>query len=51
LKHPEVGLRENILVTPTMIRLAPLPVRRIIGNLKDTAALLALLGLANTDHE
>lgn len=45
LKHPEIGLRENILVTPTMVKLEPLPVRRIIGNLKNTAALLAVLGL------
>lgn len=46
LIHPEIGLRENVLVTPTMIKLTPLPVRRIIGNLKDTAALLAVLGLS-----
>jgi circadian clock protein KaiB len=35
LKLPEVGLRENVLVTPTLLKLAPLPTRRIIGNLKD----------------
>ena len=45
LSDPELGLRENVLVTPTMIKLAPLPVRRVIGNLKDTAALVAVLGL------
>jgi circadian clock protein KaiB len=51
LKHPELAVRENVLVTPTMVKLAPPPVRRIIGNLKDTAALVALLGLANAEHE
>jgi circadian clock protein KaiB len=51
LKHPELALRENVLVTPTMIKLSPPPVRRIIGNLKDTAALLAVLGLVNADRE
>ena len=45
LKHPEIGLRENVLVTPTMIKVEPLPVRRVIGNLKDSAALIAVRGL------
>lgn len=51
LKHPEVGLRENVLVTPTMIKMAPPPMRRIIGNLKDTIALVALLDLGNAELE
>lgn len=51
LKHPEIGLRENVLVTPTMVKLEPLPVRRIIGNLKDTDALHAVLGLAERVRE
>ena len=51
LKHPEVGLRENVLVTPTMLKLAPAPERKIIGNLKDTVALAALLGLVNVDYD
>jgi circadian clock protein KaiB len=50
LTHPELGLRENVLVTPTMIKLAPLPVRRLIGNLKDTAALLAVLGVEECEQ-
>ena len=45
LRQPEIGLQEQVLVTPTMIKLEPLPVRRIIGTLKDTSALLAVLGL------
>ena len=45
LSNPELGLRENVLVTPTMIKLAPFPARRIIGNLNDTEALMAVLGL------
>jgi circadian clock protein KaiB len=51
LRHPEIGLRENVLITPTMIKLAPPPVRKVIGNLKDTAALAALLGLVDADHD
>ena len=45
LEHPEVGVRENVVVTPTMIKVVPLPARRIIGSLKDTRALLGVLGL------
>ncbi len=42
IKQPELGLRANVLVTPTMIRLAPPIERRIIGNLKNKDALLEL---------
>ncbi len=38
LEHPARGLVDGIIVTPTLIRLAPLPVRRIIGNLSDADA-------------
>src|SRR5689334_21661519 len=30
------ALADGIVVTPTLIRLRPLPVRRLIGNLSDT---------------
>jgi circadian clock protein KaiB len=45
LKHPEQGMRDGVLVTPTLIKLAPRPERRLIGNLKDTHALATALGL------
>jgi len=48
LKEPELGLRANVLVTPTLVKLTPPGERRIIGNLNDTGALVALLGV---DHE
>lgn len=44
LERPERGLRDGVLVTPTMVKLAPLPERRIIGNLSDRRAVLAALG-------
>ncbi|HEX7476661.1 MAG TPA: circadian clock KaiB family protein [Polyangiales bacterium] len=50
LQHPEPGAREGVLVTPTMIKLAPLPERRIIGNLKDTEALISMLGLTESER-
>ena len=43
LKSPLRGLTDGIIVTPTLIKLAPLPVQRVIGNLSDTAQVLVAL--------
>jgi circadian clock protein KaiB len=40
LKHPRRALTDGILVTPTLLKLSPLPVQRVIGNLADTAQVL-----------
>jgi len=40
LKHPLRGLADGIIVTPTLLKLSPLPVQRVIGNLRDTAQVL-----------
>jgi circadian clock protein KaiB len=45
LLHPERGLADGVLVTPTLIRLGPAPEQRVIGNLRDRNALLAGLGM------
>jgi circadian clock protein KaiB len=45
LRHPERGLDDRVLVTPTLIRLSPGPEQRVIGNLRDRSALFAGLGL------
>lgn len=45
LKHPLRGLADGIIVTPTLLKLFPLPMQRLIGNLGDTKqVLLALAG-------
>jgi circadian clock protein KaiB len=51
LKQPELGVRDGVLVTPLMIKLAPAPERRIFGTLKDTDALMSVLGLAEAVRE
>ncbi|MDB4988997.1 MAG: circadian clock protein KaiB [Myxococcaceae bacterium] len=51
LAHPEQGLREGVLVTPMLVKVAPPPERRILGNLSDRAALLALLELDRVHHD
>jgi circadian clock protein KaiB len=35
LEHPQRGLADGIIVTPTLLKLMPLPARRVIGNLSD----------------
>jgi circadian clock protein KaiB len=51
LRNPERGLVDGVLVTPTLIRITPSPEQRVIGNLRDTNALLAALGLSKVFGE
>jgi len=46
LDHPVRGLADGIVVTPTLLKLSPLPVQRVIGNLSDTSQVLLALGRA-----
>jgi circadian clock protein KaiB len=43
--HPERALEDAIFMTPTLVRLAPLPGRRIVGSLSQTQSVLQALGL------
>jgi circadian clock protein KaiB len=42
--HPLRAVSDGIVVTPTLVKLSPRPVLRIIGTLSDTDAVLAALG-------
>ncbi len=42
---PGARSRENILVTPTLVRSLPLPIRRLIGDLSDREQVIAGLEL------
>ena len=44
-QEPARAARESIMLTPTLLKLAPPPACRILGNLKNRAALLELLGI------
>jgi circadian clock protein KaiB len=44
LESPRRALADGIIVTPTLLKLSPLPAQRVIGNLSDTKHLLSLLG-------
>jgi circadian clock protein KaiB len=41
--HPRRGLDDRILVTPTLLKLLPLPAQRLIGDLSDTNQVLRTL--------
>jgi circadian clock protein KaiB len=44
LQDPERGLRDGIIATPTLVRVWPKPERRILGDLRDRAQVLLVLG-------
>jgi circadian clock protein KaiB len=45
--HPELALAERVFMTPTLIRLAPGPERRIVGTLSQPQVVLQALGLGS----
>lgn len=45
LAEPERARAEGVLLTPMLVRTAPQPRRRVVGNLSDHAGVLAALGL------
>ncbi|MHB1049686.1 MAG: circadian clock KaiB family protein [Bacteroidota bacterium] len=47
LKHPLIARKKQILALPTLMRNAPLPVKKIIGDLSDTEKVLQGLNLFN----
>ena len=42
---PHRALKEGVLVTPTLVKLAPAPTQTIIGSLSDKKSVAAALGL------
>ena len=50
-ENPEMTKRLQILATPTLVKVSPAPLRRIIGDLSDERRVLAGLGLAIADLE
>ncbi|MEO8004310.1 MAG: circadian clock KaiB family protein [Betaproteobacteria bacterium] len=44
-RHPGRALEDGILMTPTLVKLAPSPVRRIVGTLSHIEPVLQAFGL------
>ena len=45
LEHPQRALADGIIVTPTLLKLSPPPILRVVGNLSDTTQVLSALGV------
>jgi circadian clock protein KaiB len=43
LAHPHRALADGVLVTPTLLKLRPSPVQRIVGGLYDASLVLRVL--------
>lgn len=48
-REPERALAAGIFMTPTLLRLEPRPLRKIVGTLSDTATLMQALELPGVD--
>ena len=44
-REPKRALADGILMTPTLVKLEPYPIRRVVGTLSQTTVLLQALGL------
>jgi circadian clock protein KaiB len=47
-KNPGRAMEDQVMVAPTLVRLSPLPVRRVIGDLSKTGQILAALDIVPT---
>lgn len=47
IRQPDRALADHVLLTPTLVKLEPAPVRTIVGNLSESAVLLRALGLGS----
>ncbi len=45
-KHPALARTDDIVALPTLVRTAPLPPRRVLGDLSNTQRVLTGLGVA-----
>ncbi len=43
--EPDIALTERVMMTPTLVKLLPLPVCTIVGSLNQPEAVLQILGL------
>ena len=50
-QQPALAVRDQVVAAPTLVKLAPLPTRRIIGDLSDEQGALRALGLPTSADE
>ena len=51
LERPDLAEQDRIIATPTVVRVSPLPVRKVIGDISDPHTLLNGLGLVGDEHK
>jgi circadian clock protein KaiB len=44
-QQPSLAKEKQIIAAPTLIKIKPTPVRRLIGDMSDTAKVLSVLGI------
>lgn len=49
MKQPKLAEDDKVLATPTLIRVSPLPARRLVGDLSDAEQVLSSLRLSRED--
>ena len=49
-QNPEAAAREQIIAVPTLVRLLPGPLRRVIGDFSNRKRVLATLGVRGNDE-
>ncbi|MBO1076646.1 circadian clock protein KaiB [Roseomonas marmotae] len=49
-QQPELAKRDHVVAAPTLIRLSPAPVRRVVGNLSDERRVLRALILCEDEE-
>ena len=45
LKNPQLAQEDGVFATPTMVKLNPPPIRKIVGDLSDVEKVVDILGL------
>jgi circadian clock protein KaiB len=45
-QQPELAERDRVVAAPTLLRLSPAPVRRLVGDLSDPARVLRMMALS-----
>ena len=51
MREPKRALADGIFMTPTLVKLAPLPTRKVVGSLSNVECVLQALELAALSHE
>lgn len=50
LREPQRALNDGVVVTPTLVKLSPPPVSRIIGTLRELPKVMAALGIVEASR-